>query len=486
MRGSLRLRLALWCGGIICGAVMVVALYGYAVHSRAHYDELDALLRNATEHVAGELDRSVGLDDRAHVLAAARGLGVGVALYDSLGNPLGPAAPTGSASAGDAPAVNPVRVIASPPRAPYGPLTALAPTARRAVSSRGVFGLAENGSQRWRVYVLPRPASMRADERVAPYVVGTAPLAELDASLRRVGLLLMLIAIVGNVLTFGTSWLLAGRALQPVLTLTEAASTIARSGAFSQRVPSDTPRDEIGRLAETFNEMLERLERAHATQVRFVSDASHELRAPLTVIQANLELLEHRPAMSPTERDAAVREAHAEAARLGRLVSDLLVLARADAGVPMRRDLVDLDRVVMDVLGEARHLMPRQRLEIVTLDPVVIAGDADRLKQLIINLVENAIKYTPDDGRVSIALRHTGGVADIEVRDTGIGIPAEDLPRVFERFYRADRARSRNAGGTGLGLAIAQWIARQHGGDIILSSEPGRGTVATVRLPVSA
>jgi signal transduction histidine kinase len=481
MIGSLRLRLALWCGGIICGVVILVALYGYAVHSRTHYDELDGLLRNVTANVAGELAREATADDGARLLAGARGLGVGVALYDSAGRPLAVGAPSGS----DLPAVSPIRIMTGPSRAPYGPLAALAPVVHHIVRAPGAFGLIENGLARWRVYVLPVDSSMRADGHVARYVVGTAPLSELDMSLRRVWRFMMLIAVVGNVVTFGTGWLLAGRALRPVLMLTDAARTIARSGAFTQRVPTDMPRDELGRLAETFNEMLERLERSQAAQARFVSDASHELRAPITVIQANLELLEHQQAMSAAEREASVQAAHAETARLARLVADLLVLARADTGVPMRHDPVDLDRIVMNVLDEARLLAPLRRIEIATLDPVVVTGDADRLKQLVLNLVENAIKYTSADGRISATLRRVGAVAEIELRDDGIGIPADDLPRVFERFYRADPARTRNAGGTGLGLPIALWIARQHGGDIVLASEPGQGTVATVRLPVN-
>jgi two-component system OmpR family sensor kinase len=492
MRGSLRLRLALWCGGIICSVVILVALYGYAVHSRTHYDELDGLLRNATGNVASELARAASIDDRRRILASARGLGIGVGLYDSAGHALS----VGMPSAAGLPQVNPNSVLVGPSRHPYGPLAALAPAVHHVVRAPGSFGIIENGLERWRVYVLPVDASRRVDWRVARYIVGTAPLSELDMSLRRVWRFMMLIAVVGNVVTFATGWLLAGRALRPVLILTEAARTIARSGAFTQRVPADMPRDELGRLAETFNEMLERLERSHAAQARFVSDASHELRAPITVIQANLELLAHRPDMSAAEREAAIQMAHDETARLARLVADLLVLARADTGVAVRHDPVDLDRVVLEVLDETRLLAPHRRIDetrllapyqrivIASLDPAVVAGDADRIKQLVLNLVENAIKYTPADGRITVAIRRAGLVAEIEVRDTGIGIPVADLPHVFERFYRADPARTRDAGGTGLGLSIALWIARQHGGDIVLASEPGRGTAATVRLPL--
>ena len=487
LRRSLRLRLALWCGSIVCSVVTLEALYGYAIHSRTNYDELDGQVRKVTEHVTEELLRATNSNDRAQVLAGALGLGVRVALYDSAGRTLSAGAPSDALSPSAAlPVVNPRRVLSGTPRAPYGLLETLAPAVHDTVPNRGSFGLVTNGPSRWRVYVLPLNGLVLTDGSVARYLVGIAALSDLDSSLRRVWLFMIWVAVLGNIVTFVTAWVLAGRALHPVLALTEAASTIARSGALSERVPANMPRDELGRLAETFNELLERLERAQAVQSRFVSDASHELRAPLTVIQANLELLAHRPAMASPERATAVREAHAEAARLSRLVADLLVLARADAGVPLRLEPVELDRVVMDVIGAARHLALHLHLEIATLDPVVVSGSADQLKQLVLNLVENATSNTPADGRVTVTLRRVNAVAEIEVRDTGIGISADDLPRVFERFYRADPARSRDAGGTGLGLSIALWIAQQHGGDIVIASERGRGTIATVRLPVSS
>ena len=191
-------------------------------------------------------------------------------------------------------------------------------------------------------------------------------------SLRRVWRFMMLIAVVGNLVTFATGWVLAGRALRPVLTLTEAARAIARSGAFTRRVPADMPRDELGQLAETFNDMLDRLDRSSAAQARFVSDASHELRAPLTVIQANLELLERRPGMSAAEREAAIQAAHSETARLTRLVADLLALARADSGLPMRLDVVDLERIVVAVLDEARLLAPLRRIVVLTQEALAM------------------------------------------------------------------------------------------------------------------
>jgi signal transduction histidine kinase len=160
-------------------------------------------------------------------------------------------------------------------------------------------------------------------------------------------------------------------------------------------------------------------------------------------------------------------------------------LARADAGVPSRREKVELDRAVLQVLGEARHLAHGQRLEIGVVEPVVIRGDPDRLKQLFFNVIENAIKYAPADGRVLVSITRDTDAAIVKVSDTGIGISETDLPHVFERFYRADPARSRDPGGSGLGLSIVRWVAGQHGGSVDITSEPGRGTTVTVRLPVA-
>jgi two-component system OmpR family sensor kinase len=249
-------------------------------------------------------------------------------------------------------------------------------------------------------------------------------------------------------------------------------------------VPSH--RDELGHLAQTFNNMLESLEGAYRIQERFVSDASHELRAPLTVIQGNLELLHRQQSMPEVERAEALAEAEREAARLGRLVAELLTLARADAGVVIKHNPVDLDGVVLEAFHEARQLAHGQILALEPFEPVRVDGDEDRLKQLILILLDNALKYTSAEGRVTLGLRKRDGNAEIIVQDTGVGISAEDLLHVFERFYRADPARSRDPGGTGLGLPIARWIAEQHGGRLTLSSEMGRATTAIVSLPVKA
>lgn len=472
---SLRLRLALWYGALTGVLILLVCVYSYAVHGRAHYDEIDGALARAAEHVAEELVAARTPEERAAVLRAAAHLGTAARLYGADGTLL-----LQSDSSASAPPVNPQAALDQAPAPPYPTISLLAPALHVVEHRRGQFGLAQ-GEQRWRLYRLPLGGGRE-------YLVTLSPLGMIDASVRRFGELMMVMAIAGSALAFIAGWLIAAQALRPVAALTDTASAIARSREFSRRVSVDvigSTRDELARLATTFNEMLGSLEESYSAQRRFVSDASHEMRAPLTAIQANLELLRDRPEMSPEEREGATREAAAEAGRLARLVADLLALARADAGTELRHGPVELDRVLMEVVGEARHFATGQQLEIDVLEPSAIVGDADRIKQLLLILVDNAVKYTPPGRRVSLSLTREEGVASFVVRDTGIGISTEELPRVFERFYRADPARSRDPGGTGLGLPIARWIAEQHGGTLELESAPGCGTTATVHLPLA-
>ncbi len=468
---SLRLRLALWYGGLAGLLILLVCIYSYAVHGRAHYDETDAVLAASAGHVAAELAAARSREDSFAVLHASLLLGSAMRVYAKGGqlllqSPDGIKAPTGKLFRS---------LLRSGPAYPF--VARLAPSLHQAEHKRGVFSVV-SGPTRWRVNTLAVPGG---------YIEAITPLNTIDASVGRFGWFMILIAIIGSMVTFLAGWVVAGYALRPVALLTKTAADIASSREFSRRVSENAftaQRDELGKLAATFNNMLASLENAYSAQQRFVSDASHELRAPLTAIQANLELLRDRKEMLPAERDVAVFEAAQEAGRLSRLVADLLALARADAGVPLRHVPIELDRILMEVTGEVRHLLNGQRLGIETLEPASIDGDADRIKQLLLILVDNAIRYTPSDGRVSLSLERTDTAVVFTVRDSGIGIPPGALPRVFERFYRADPARSRDPDGTGLGLSIAQWITNQHRGHISLASVPGRGTVATVTFPV--
>jgi two-component system OmpR family sensor kinase len=470
----LRLRLALWYGGLTGLVVLLVSLLAYAEHTREHYDDVDRSLVGAAEHVVGrEADSAIAHGDLAAALAVPVEPGIALRAYDQDAHVV-----AAGPNAALAPAVDPRAIRGAEP--PYDRIAGLAPPLIPVDVLRGSLGVTTDpDGARWRVYVLPtEPGAAYA------YMVAAAPLARIDASMDGFRSVMLLATLLGAGTTFVVGLLLAGRALRPVSTLTETARAIASSRDFDDRVPAGGRQDELGRLASTFNEMLASLEQAYSAQQRFVSDASHELRAPLTAIQGNLELLEHRPQLSADERQEAIGEAAREARRMSTLVADLLALARADAGVVLRRERVEFDRVLLETIGEARHQAGGQRVEVGALQPAVVEGDPDRLKQLVLILLDNALKYTPSTGRVTVELRRLDNAVEMTVEDTGLGISPEDLPHVFERFYRADPARSRDPGGTGLGLPIARWIARQHGGDVVLTSQTGRGTTARVELPL--
>ncbi len=466
---SLRLRLALWSGGLIALAMLLVGMLAYAIHTRNLYAEVDFMLKNAAEHAAEEY-----LADPASDQIATASPEIAILAYDPSGKVV-----ASSASAGALPSIDPRGELPAS-GALFDPIVGLAPPFTATNAGSGSFGLETGkGGIRWRLY------GLRVDDAKAPLFLAAAPLDRVDGFVESFRRLVAILVAAGVAIAASASWLVADRTLRPVVVLTQTAAAITHSRGFDRRARVESRRDELGRLAGTFNDMLASLEQAYEAQQRFVSDASHELRAPLTAIQANLELLKRRPDMSAGEREEAVEEATREAGRLTRLVADLLALARADAGVPLRRQRVELDRVLLESLGEVRHLARGQKIEVEGLEPAVVEGDPDRLKQLLLVLLDNAIKYTPPTGQVFLTLGGNGRSAEIAVRDTGVGIPTEELPRVFERFYRADPARSRDPGGTGLGLPIAKWIAQQHGGDVILISEPGRGTTAVVRLPIA-
>jgi PAS domain S-box-containing protein len=242
---------------------------------------------------------------------------------------------------------------------------------------------------------------------------------------------------------------------------------------------SDRRRTEV--IVEETQEQLRVLAES---QRRFLADAAHELRAPLAVIQGNLEVLERFPNMANEERDEAVSESAREAARLGRLANDLLALARGDAGDDLQLEPLELAPILVETLREAEKLAAGRHLEPGLLEPCKILGNRDKLKQLALILLDNALKYTPDGGLVTLELQRTDTHAEFRIVNTGPAISPEDLEHVFERFYRTDTSRSRQTGGTGLGLPIARWIAGQHGGTVKLESEVGVGTTVIVRLPL--
>ena len=291
--------------------------------------------------------------------------------------------------------------------------------------------------------------------------------------------------IVAVILASAVTLILAERALRPVATMTTTARQIAVSANLSKRVPYAGPRDVVGTLALTFNDMLASLEAVSAAQKRFVADASHELRAPLTTILGNAEALLRRPDTPVHQREEALSDIVEEGQRLSRLVGALLALARADAGQQLVLCDIWLDRLLLDTVARMAAARPEAALRIARVEPVWLRGDDDRLIELIVILLDNALKYAPLGSPIDCALSREGSTILLTVEDQGMGIDTADLPHIFERFYRAAAARSHEEAGTGLGLAIAAWIVEQHHGQITVQSVPGQGSTFTVALPAA-
>lgn len=317
-------------------------------------------------------------------------------------------------------------------------------------------------------------------------IVTAANLAAIDRANSDLRFAYVVLGIFG--IAFGTAFAstAAGYLLRPVATLTETAAGIAESRDFKRRVQvKKEPEDELDLLAITFDEMLTSLDDAYQQQQRFLGDVSHELRTPLTTIRGNAELLASSCDPSQAEQHEALARIARESARLARLVNELLVLARAEAAETFAPRPVDLDEVVMETFEEMRP-MSDGRLRVRWIESARVNGERDRLKQLVLALVDNALRYTPPPGRVDVSLSDDGKDAVLRVEDEGIGIDDADLPRVFDRFYRGGAARRSNATGSGLGLAIVRWIVQRHTGSIRLEKREGGGTVATVRIPLAS
>lgn len=346
------------------------------------------------------------------------------------------------------------------------------------------FSTARISGEPWRVYTvlikLPS-ASATCALQVA------RPLSAVDETLERVaGVLALGIPLVLLVATLGGVFI-SGRALGPIDRVTRLARDIGAED-LSRRLNLSLPDDEVGRLARTFDCMLARLQAAFERERRFTQDAAHELRTPLTIMKGTVDVALSRPREAPDYR-AALAEIETQANRLIHLAESLLVLARAESARP-DLNVESLDLAVL-ISGIAEQLQPLAVARGVTVrysgpGTLWLRGDQDRLLRLFLNLLDNAIKHTPEGGNVAIEVTRGTGVVEVAVKDSGPGIPPEHLPHIFERFYRVDKARSRSEGGVGLGLAIAKHIAQLHGGDIRVASTPGKGSVFTVSLPTAA
>ncbi len=310
-------------------------------------------------------------------------------------------------------------------------------------------------------------------------------LAPVNQSMHNLTYLLLFLTLLALLLSAYGSYWLAGRTFKPIHNLTRVAHDISAND-MHQRVPLPHANDEVRELALIFNRMIDRLEHAFHQQRRFVADASHELRTPVSVIRSITDVALAHPS-TVQESVLVLQDINAESERLSMLITDLLALARADEGqVQIDKDAVDLDLLISDVLASMEVLATERGIALIPdeLQPTVVVGDAARLIQVIMSLVENALTYTNAGGRVTLSVKANETFGVLTVSDNGIGIAPSDQEHIFERFYRADPARSRIAGGSGLGLSIVDWVVRVHGGTVSVESQLGQGTTFTVLLPL--
>ena len=459
MLDSVRIRLTLWYAGVLALSLIAFALVIYYAAGNSFHERQDESLRSTAQTVASAYLEELGETHSQYtagkvVLAEITFPNRYVQLTDSAGNPIAASANLAGS-------------------------TIFIPTAVFAAARLQGFSHASVDGLRVTVVPLSSDQTLGFAAVAEPLSVIEDGLSELRRDLFAGVLLVLLLASAGG-------YFLARKSLAPVASMNSQTQRISAEN-LSARLDVTNPRDELGHLATTINDLLTRLENAFKEQQRFIADASHELRTPLAVLRGETEV-----ALSKTrtveEYQQSLSLIQDEAERLSRIVEDLFILARQpiNTRAALNKERVSLNDAVRECARAAQVLAFRKgvRLKLENDSPsIALNGDEDLIKRMLLNLLDNAVKYTPAGGEISLALVRQNGNAEIVVRDTGIGIPAEAQPRVFDRFYRVDKARARTMGGAGLGLSIAQWIVEVHGGSINLSSTPGHGSTFTIVLP---
>jgi heavy metal sensor kinase len=324
---------------------------------------------------------------------------------------------------------------------------------------------------------------MEDDQLISILQVG-APLQEATAALNALFYILIFGIPLAVILASGVGWFLAKKALSPVDIVTGLARKI-EAGRLNERLDVSGPKDELGRLAKTFNDMIARLELSFKQMKQFTADASHELKTPLTILKGEMEIA-LRTEKTIEGLQGIIKSSLEEIDKMIAIVKSLLNLAKFDSRVRLPKDNINLDRIIEERFNQTLPMAKDKGIDmfVTKKENVMITGDKLGIGQLLFNLIYNAIKYTLQGGRIEISLEQTDNWAIIKVVDTGIGIAEEDLPHIFDRFYRVDKARTTGAGGVGLGLSICKEIAEVHSGKIEVESEAGKGSVFKVYLPV--
>jgi two-component system, OmpR family, sensor kinase len=451
----IRLRLTLWNSAIFGTIMAVVISLIYYSHYMAHYKDVDMMLKTITSHVHEEIRKQLDAGKRLQDIQVST---------DELG--LNQIAIMISTNAG--------RLIETNDHSFFKDHKLL--SENTGIKDRTYTTITDNTGQRIRVLT----TFIHQTGKSVGYIQTLYSLNELDQTLQQFKWKVIGMTGLGILFASVAAWFLAKRTLTRVDLVRRTANAIAVSQDFQQRVMHTGPTDELGKLAETFNSMLDSLERAYINQKRFLSDASHELRAPLTTIRGNLDILNKIKNIPEVEKDEIIEDLRYEAIRMSKLVSDLLSLARVDAGQLSNKAIVNLSSISNTVISEIESWDKKIIVDSKIEENVYIWGDKDSIKQLILILVDNALKYTSPDGLVYMEILKENNCAMIRVKDTGIGIEKEELPFVFERFYRTESARRYSQNGTGLGLSIAKSIVDEHQGSIVVTSNIKVGTVFEV------
>ena len=479
MIASVRARLTLWHTAVLAVLLALFASGAYAFVRYASRARTDAAVIDAVNDLVMELtaERRGGTTTpsaAAEVMRELRFRALAFVVYDREGHVVASSVPPPPPSSGGEPA-EPAFDVAR-----LGRLVAGGKLTRRVFVS---IGDSEGG---YRAALMP----VRLADGM--FVAAAAQSLHVEAETLSEARMAMLIAVpLTLVLAWVGGWMLARRSLAPMVEIREHAARIGASN-LGERVPIASPNDEVGQLAAVINALLVRLERSFSQQQQFMADASHELRTPVTVVQNETSLALSRPNRTPAEYEEALTVVRAAARRIRRIVDDLFLLARADAGEqPLRRAPVYLDEIVTECLREARSLADAcdVRLASAPLAEAPFMGDEPLLHRLVLNLLDNAIKYSLPGASVAIRLLAVRATYVIEIEDTGPGIPHDVQPRIFDRFVRADAARSHDGetltSGAGLGLSIARWIAEAHGGKLELGRTDERGTLFVLTLPAA-
>jgi signal transduction histidine kinase len=442
---SLRLRLALFGAAVVAVTLVLFGALLYGLLARGAVTNQDDALRARAHEAVNSLNAASGVPPRAPVAPADLRTSneIFVEVFDSNWTVV----------------YSTAQQNGSPP----------SPSARLRVTVPEVFGGFFDTDSGFRYFGLPFNSG---------FVVTGQSTRVVQSNLSGVLGFLIISGIPTLIAALAASWLVAGRALKPLKDVAGAADEIGRARDFGRRLPKRQSRDEVALLSTSFNRMLEQLQDSFDSQRRFVADASHELRTPLTTIQGNAGLLARGPDLADEVRRAEAEDIAAETARMTRLVDRMLTLAKADSGLALALVPLQLGPVIAEVCRQARTVHADRELVTTVADPSV-AGDEDAMRQLAWILLDNAFRHARS--RVEVALSSEGPWARLTVSDDGTGIAPEERERVFERFYRSDRARSEP--GAGLGLSIARWIVDQHHGRILAGEGPDGGAAMYVDLP---